>query len=97
MFPKVLNIFIKNMTDYVPIDCNYYDELEALATLRKDAEIVYLSEPKEELFTTSIIKDFFIQDKVEFMVLANGLEIRLDRIVSVNGLERGGSNSCGIV
>ena len=84
------------MTNYKPIDCNYYDELEALATLRKDAEILYLSESNEELFISSIIKDFFIHDKVEFMILANGLEIRLDRIVSVNGLERSGY-SCGIV
>jgi Rho-binding antiterminator len=85
------------MTDYLPIDCNYYDELEALATLRKDAEILYLSEADEALFIISLIKDFFIQDKVEFMVLANGLEIRLDRIVSVNGLERPGNSFCAVV
>ena len=82
------------MTDYVPIDCGYYDELEALATLRQASQIIFLSEFGETLSITSLIKDFFIVDKVEYMLLATGIEIRLDRIISVNGLERPGASAC---
>lgn len=87
------------MKPYTPIDCSYYDELEALATLRREAHIIYLNESEEALSVTSLIKDFYIRDKVEFMLLANGLEIRLDALVSVNGKERPGVGNlgCGIV
>lgn len=76
------------MNTYIPIDCHFYDELEALATLREEALILYVADSGENLTVTSLIKDFFIVDKVEYMLLANGMEIRLDAIVSVNGMER---------
>jgi Rho-binding antiterminator len=79
------------MNPYIPIDCHYYDELEALATLREEAVILYVADSGETLTVTSLIKDFFIVDKVEYMLLANGVEIRLDTIVSVNGKERPGA------
>ncbi|KAA3635459.1 MAG: hypothetical protein DWQ02_09855 [Bacteroidetes bacterium] len=79
------------MKPYLPIDCGYYDELEALATLRAEAEVIYENETGEPQSVTSTIKDFFINNKVEYMLLANDMEIRLDTIVSVNGKERPGA------
>ncbi len=61
---------------YIPISCNLYDEFEALATLRKRVHIHYHD---QELKTCAegIIKDFKVRDKVEYMMLDTGLEIRL--------------------
>lgn len=70
---------------YRPISCNYYDHLEAMATLRKRVLIRYRNE--KEIITTveAIIKDFYVKEKVEFMVLDTGLLIRLDQLVDVDG------------
>ncbi len=79
------------MTSYQPIDCNYYDRLEALATLKKYVRIQYKTEIHEFITVDSIIRDFFIREGVEFMLLANGNEVRLDRLVRVDGHSLPGS------
>jgi Rho-binding antiterminator len=70
---------------YQPISCNYYDHLEAMATLRKRVVIRYFNEAEVITSIEAIIKDFYVKEKVEFMVLDNGLTIRLDRLVDVDG------------
>lgn len=70
---------------YTPISCSFYDELEALATLRQQAIIRYSDESGNTLQIDGKIKDFFIRDGAEYLLLDSGLEIRLDYIVSVNG------------
>lgn len=70
---------------YVPVDCNYYDELEALATKKKEIEIIYLSETGVRLRKYEIIKTFYIIDKEEFLELHDGTTIRLDRLISADG------------
>ena len=70
---------------YTPISCSFYDELEALATLRKSCIIRYQNEQGEMQDQQAIIKDFFIRDKVEYMLLDNGGTIRLDYLVEVDG------------
>ena len=70
---------------YQPISCNFYDELEALATLRKNCEIVYRNEQEELNTTSGIIKDLYIREKVEYLLLDHGMEIRLDRLNTVDG------------
>jgi Rho-binding antiterminator len=79
---------------YTPIDCNFYDTLEANAVLRKVVEIEYLDDSGNELQVNSRIVDLFIKEKVEFMKLEIGLEIRLDYLKSVDGKVLSGS--CGI-
>ena len=73
------------MAKYIPISCPYYDELEALATLRKECKIVFNDEQGNEKSIHRIIKTFFIRDKVEFLQLESGEEIRLDKLISVGG------------
>ncbi|MBK9730893.1 MAG: GNAT family N-acetyltransferase [Chitinophagaceae bacterium] len=70
---------------YSPINCNFYDELEALATSKKNIEILYRNEIGVRIISTGIIKTFFIENKAEFMQLENNLVIRLDKLISVNG------------
>ena len=73
------------MTDYHPINCSYYDELEAIATLKKVVTIVYRDEQGEEVNATTSINNLFTRDKEEFIVLGNGIQFRLDRLVSADG------------
>ncbi|MEZ5042602.1 MAG: hypothetical protein R2828_22080 [Saprospiraceae bacterium] len=70
---------------YQPISCSYYDHLEALATLRKKVTIHYLNSAGVATSIQAIIKDFFVKDKVEFMVLDDGTTIRLDQLIDVDG------------
>ena len=70
---------------YRPINCTYYDELEALATLHRHCFIHYLAPNGQPVTAEGQIKDFFIRDKVEYLLLDSGQEIRLDCLLSVNG------------
>ena len=71
---------------YIPISCSFYDELEALATLRKEAIILFREhDGVKTIEARGKIKDFFIREGAEFLLLDTGLEIRLDYLISVNG------------
>ena len=73
------------MSAYIPINCSYYDELEAIATLRNIVAIAYqLPDGTSQTVSTRIV-DLFARDKEEFMVLENETTIRLDAILSVDG------------
>lgn len=69
---------------YIPINCNFYDELEALATLSRPALIVYKT-AGAEIRLKGIIKHLYVREKVEYLKMDNGLEIRLDQLVEVDG------------
>jgi len=74
-----------NEEPYLPIDCNFYDELEALATLKKKSEVVYKNSIGVQVKTEGVIKTFFTINKEEFLELENSLVIRLDKLIRVNG------------
>lgn len=69
---------------YEPIDCNFYDILEATAVKKTVAEIVFSTEGGNQIIKSRIL-NLFTKEKEEFMVLENDLTIRLDQIISVNG------------
>ncbi len=81
---------------YQPINCNFYDELEILAMrgqscsicFWKDLEIQEQMEIKDTIITIKIV------DKAEFLILKEGMPIRLDLLISVDGKELKGY--CGI-
>jgi Rho-binding antiterminator len=76
---------MKQQEVYQPISCNFYDHLEATATMRKRVIIHYLDTSGKETSILAKIKDLFVKEKVEYMVLDNGLTIRLDHILDVDG------------
>ena len=84
------------MTDYRPINCSYYDELEAIATLKKVVTIVYHNEQGEEVNVATRITNLYTRNKEEFMVLENGTQFRLDRLISADGKAVVGDSSCGL-
>lgn len=72
---------------YIPIDCSYYDRLEANAVKKVICEIVYRStNDAPDIQQQAVITNVFSRNKEEFISLSTGEEIRLDRLMSVNGI-----------
>lgn len=72
-------------TDYIPISCSFYDELEAAAVKKISVPIIYLENNQKKKIEAKVV-DFRTFLKEEFVILDSGLEIRLDRIVEFNNL-----------
>ncbi len=70
---------------YTPIDCNMYDILLAKATLSVDCNIEYIAKSGDTEQLKATIIDIYTKAKEEFMLLDNGLVLRLDEVVSVDG------------
>jgi Rho-binding antiterminator len=72
-------------TPYTPINCDFYDILEAASTLRQNCEIVYVADDQETI-VQGRISNLYALDGEEFMLINDSLRLRLDAIVSVNGV-----------
>ena len=82
---------------YIPIDCGFYDNLEAFATTQKTIEINYLdSEYENKIYQHIKIKDLETKNGEEFMTFEvvestarnkEKIKIRLDRLLDIDGIE----------
>ncbi len=70
---------------YTPINCDLYDELEILAMRRQKTEIVYSVDGEETVLQDALIKNVYSREKVEYLKLESGEEIRLDSLQKVDG------------
>ena len=77
-------IFAPVSPDYTPIDCHFYDELEAAAAQRRRVALQYFNDLRQLCLGSGIIDTLFIREKVEFMRLKSGEEIRLDHIIRLD-------------
>lgn len=75
---------MKEQNKYQPINCGYYDELEALATQGKSVLIQFYNTAGQEQELQAKIITFESRDAAEYLVLDNGVKIRLDRLISVD-------------
>jgi len=73
-----------NDQPYTPVSCDYYDELEALATRHKPVEIIFINNGGKSVIRAQIA-NLYTRDKMEYLVTDSGLEIRLDQLVQVDG------------
>ena len=71
-------------TTYQPIDCQFYDVLEAAATRHQQVYLQYFSDLRELRQGTATIRTFVTRDHAEYAVLASGEEIRLDRLIRLD-------------
>lgn len=71
---------------YTPIDCNYYDRLEAWATTRTLCRITLLDENGGQIEVLARITNLYSIDSIEYMQIDTGMAIRLDALVDVNGI-----------
>lgn len=70
---------------YQNINCSYYDQLEAYATKRTKCLVIYFDDDLEKTLE-GIIVDVFAKDGAEYLKLNNGIVIRLDQLISINGV-----------
>ena len=76
-----------NDARYQPVNCEFHDVLESVATRRSLAWIVYTDEWGARQKLRDRITDIYARDGGEYLSLKSGPRIRLDRIVSVDGFE----------
>lgn len=70
---------------YQPIDCDYYDRLEAWATMHTICLLIFRDEKGMEQEISARIENIYALNKVEYLRMDNELLIRLDQLLSVNG------------
>jgi len=75
---------------YTPINCEFHDVLEATATTRRRVAIVFIGEDGQQETVQARITDLQASNGVEHMLLDDGRRIRLDAIVSVDGVSLDG-------
>jgi transcriptional antiterminator Rof (Rho-off) len=64
---------------YQPVACDFHDQLEEAATLRRKVKLTL-----DHGECTGLIRDIYTTEtKEEFLLLDDGAEIRLDRIQAV--------------
>jgi len=72
-------------TGYSPINCEFHDLLEDLATLRKPAQISFRDEAGLTQHRDAVISDVFARSGAEYVSLTTGETVRLDLLVEVSG------------
>ena len=83
-------------TPYIPIDCGFYDILEAQAVLGHSCSVVYLDDAGEARHLDTRVLDVYARGSEEFVILEaypGQTPLRLDRLVRVAGVDRPGSCS----
>lgn len=71
-------------TDYHPIDCHFYDVLEAAATRRQQVYLQFFNDLRQLCQESTTLRTFATRDGAEYAVLASGEEVRLDRIIRLD-------------
>lgn len=71
-------------TDYQPIACGFYDELEALATRKKQVYLQYFNDLRQLCQGPAVFKTFLTRAGAEYAQLASGEEVRLDHIIRID-------------
>ena len=70
---------------YVPINYEFHDLLESLATTQKPAQIRFRDAQGVEQHRTVAIADLYARVGAEYLVLSNHETLRLDQLVQVDG------------
>jgi Rho-binding antiterminator len=70
---------------YAPIACALHDRLEAAATRGRDSALIVQGPGDRTRTVHTRIVDLRVRGGAEFLVLGSGEEIRLDRIVALDG------------
>lgn len=70
---------------YIPIDCGFYDRIEEAIVLRRMVRLEYSAEGAAISILTKL-SNTLTQNGEEFLILPSGEQIRMDRIVSLDGV-----------
>ncbi|WP_338791836.1 hypothetical protein [Bernardetia sp. MNP-M8] len=93
---KIQNLFrsfiLMQNQKYIPVDCGFYDNLEAFATTKKTVTIRYLKSSYDTIIHQKIkVKDLETKNGEEFMIFEvestkEKIKIRLDRLIDIDGI-----------
>ncbi|NBC83349.1 MAG: hypothetical protein GVY19_08190 [Bacteroidetes bacterium] len=73
-------------TKYHPVDCEFHDQLEALATQKNTIKINFWVKQGQYAQLNGKIKDVYATEKKEeYILLHTGHTIRLDHIITIDG------------
>lgn len=72
-------------TPYSPIDCEFHDLLEDLATLRQRTSVRFRDESGASHLCEAAIVDVFARGGAEYATLSTGETLRLDQLIEVGG------------
>lgn len=75
--------------NYKPISCDYVDYIEHLATLKQEVVLQYSDDGKLKVKSKDKITTWKNEAGIEYLFTESGLKIRLDHLVSINGLGPG--------
>lgn len=81
--------------EYTPINCNLYDCFEEAATLKKKCVFLIKEDSRTRIENGQIV-DFYIKDKVEYLRLKKGKDLRLDTIQQFNDIDCTKGEPCKI-
>ena len=73
--------------DYQPVACGFYDELGLRMMRGTSCRLVFETDDGREAVDTTI-DDLYTEGDAEYVRLADGTTVRLDRIVAVDEVER---------
>lgn len=79
------------MEPYRPLACALYDRLEALATRRARVPVVFTGPDGRAQHAQAVVADVFSEGEAEFLRLDTGAVVRLDALVSVDGVAFSGA------
>lgn len=74
-----------NLPPYKLVHCSFRDQLEAAAVLKKDCRLEILKDGNT-VEVSGKIRDIFTLKGAEYLLMEEGPSIRLDLIVSFNGI-----------
>ncbi len=70
-------------TGYSPIDCDFHDILEAVATTRETIQVTFLDAKGLPQQRSGRIVDIFSRGGAEFLSISTGETVRLDHLTLV--------------
>ena len=73
---------------YRPIDCGFYDRIEQAAVRGTEIPLAYLNPDGAEVGTRARVADVYSRAGAEYLRLDSGAEVRLDRVLALDGIPR---------
>lgn len=85
---------VRTTKTYKAVGCDFMDQIEILASRGKEVELTYLNEIGIAHKTITVLKTWETKEKEEFLITVDGLRLRLDYVLSIDGYTN--SQSCSI-
>jgi Rho-binding antiterminator len=80
---------------YTPVGCGFYDVLEAAAVRKTTIQVRYLTPEGRETEYQGRILDVFARGSEEFVRMEGDREVRLDRLIEVDGVKNAACRTTG--